>query len=188
MKALTPASIGFPSIGRTVFSAMFLAVMMGWVAATAAQDEAPKTAVVVAPPALPRIETNQPPAGAFSSGVNEVLRLADAGVSAEVMKAYVECAATAEPPTAAAIIVMKQHKVPDEIVTLMVRRGAQARVAVARAKQDAMARVLSARRRATGGLDPDSYEYFQHYYLQPRALSSVYQRLSPYYYPWLPYP
>ena len=30
-------------------------------------------------------------------------------------------------------------------------------------------------------LDPESYEYFQYYYLQPRTLASVYQRLSPYY-------
>jgi len=27
-------------------------------------------------------------------------------------------------------------------------------------------------------------KYFQHYYLQPRALASAYQRLSPYYGPW----
>jgi len=36
-------------------------------------------------------------------------------------------------------------------------------------------------------LDPDSYEYFQHYYLQPRALASAYERLAPYY-PYFPYP
>ena len=68
-------------------------------------------------------------------------------------------------------------------MALLLKRGAQVRVAVAQAKQDAVARSVSARTIASGGFDPDSYEYFQYYYLQPRALASAYQRLSPYYYP-----
>ena len=30
------------------------------------------------------------------------------------------------------------------------------------------------------GFHPDSYAYFYHYYLHPRTLASVYQRLGPY--------
>ncbi len=167
---------------------VFLVVTLGWAASAAAQNDTAKPGIAAGSASDRDPATNQPAASAFSPAVSEVLKLADAGVSKEVMKAYAECSPSADPPTAAAIIAMKQHKVPDEIVTLMVRRGAQARIAVARAKQDAVARVLAARRRAAGGLDPESYEYFQHYYLQPRALASVYQRLSPYYYPWFPYP
>jgi hypothetical protein len=69
----------------------------------------------------------------------------------------------------------------------MLKRGAQSRAAVAQAKNDILARALDLRKTGGGGLDPESYNYFQYYYLQPRALESVYQRLSPYCYPPFPY-
>jgi len=84
------------------------------------------------------------------------------------------------------MIALKQHKVPDEIATLLLKRGAQVRVAVAQARAAAVERARSSRNVAAGGFDPESYDYFQYYYLQPRALAFGYQRLSPYYYPSYP--
>ena len=123
---------------------------------------------------------NRPPAKALSPGVSEILKMADAGVSTEVIKTYVESSATVFEPTHEDIIAMNQHKVGDEVITLLIRRGTQARAAIAQAKKDAVARVELARRMGSGGLDPESYEFFQYYYLQPRALASAYERLDPY--------
>lgn len=127
--------------------------------------------------------TNLPPARAVSPAVKEILTMADAGVSMEVIKAYVQYSPSACQPTDTDVIALKKHNVTDEIVTLLLKRSSQARTAMLQAGNDALARALSARRMAAGGLDPDSYDYFQHYYLQPRALASAYERLAPYYYP-----
>lgn len=143
-----------------------------------------------APPATrtaPGLTTNQSPSTALSPGISEILEMADARVSAEVIKTYVECSSTSYQPTGAEIITLKKHDVADEVVTLLLKRGAQVRSAALQARNGGLARALSPRRMASGGLDPDSYDYFQYYYLQPRALASVYQTLSPYYYPSFPY-
>jgi len=125
--------------------------------------------------------------GVLSPGVGEILKMADGGVAAEVIKTYIECSPTPPQPTDADVIALKQHKVPDEIATLLLKRAAQVRVAIAQARAAAVERARSGRNAAAGGFDPESYDYFQYYYLQPRALASAYQRLSPYYYPSYPY-
>jgi len=119
---------------------------------------------------------------ARSEGVDDILKLADAGITTEVIKAYVECSAPIIQLTAADIIALKSHDVADEIIILMVKRDAEARAAVNRVRQDDLAVKLESRRRAAGGWDPEGYDYFQYHYLQPRALASGYQRLAPYYY------
>ncbi len=127
------------------------------------------------------LTTNQAPAPPLSLGMNEILKMVDAGVSSPVIKTYIECSAIPYQPTGADVIVLKQHHAADEIVTLLLKRGARVRTAIAQARKDVLERALSARNAASGGLDPESYEYFQHYYLQPRALASAYERLAPYY-------
>lgn len=114
-----------------------------------------------------------------SSFVNAVIRLADAGVSIPVIVTFIECSKSAEPLTAADLIALKQHNVADEIVTLLLTQTAKARALAVQRKQEAVARALAARNARTGGIDPESYEYFQHHYLQPRAMSSGYHRISP---------
>ena len=130
-------------------------------------------------PAAQSTATNQP--SSLSSGVSEIVKMADAGVSADVIKVYVECSTTAYQLTDVDVVTLKKHNVPDEVVTLLLKRGAQARTAVAQARNEAVAHALSSRNMASGGLDPNSYDYFQYYYLQPRALASAYARLYPYY-------
>jgi len=153
----------------------------------AAQEAQVETIPAAATQAGQGLATNPPPAAALSSGASEILKMADAGVSTVVIKAYIESSPTVWQPTDVDLIALKKHNVSDEVATLLLKRSAQARTAVAQARKDAVGRAISARRMASGGLDPDSYEYFQYYYLQPRALAYAYQRLSPYYYPSFPY-
>jgi hypothetical protein len=127
--------------------------------------------------------TNAPAATALSPGLNEVLKLADANVSSEVLKAYIECSPMAAPPTATDIIALKKHNVPDEIVTLLLKQGTETRATVTQARANALAKALASRNRVSGGFDPQGHDYFQYYYLQPRALAYSYDRLFPYYYP-----
>jgi hypothetical protein len=132
--------------------------------------------------------TNSPPPAVLSPAVGDILKLADAGVSQDVIRTYVECSATPCQPTGADLIALKQHKVGDDIATLLLKRAAQARVAVAQARAQAIQQVISARNASSGGLDPEGYDYFRFNYLQPRAMAFAYQQLSPYYYPSYGYP
>src|SRR5271157_2069431 len=95
--------------------------------------------------------TNSVATGVLSPGVGDILKMADAGVSMEVIKTYIECSPTKPQPTDADMIALKQHNVPDEIATLLLKRGAQVRVAVAQARAAAVERVLSSRNMAAGG-------------------------------------
>ncbi len=123
-----------------------------------------------------------------SEGVADILKMADAGVSKGVITAYIENSDRAYKLTHEDIIALKKHNVDDEVVTLMLKRGAQIRAAVTQARNDALARALASRNMAGGGFDPEGYDYFQYHYLQPRALQSAYERLGPYYYyPPVPY-
>jgi len=132
--------------------------------------------------------TSQSSSAAISPGVTEILKMADAGVSAEVIKTYVESSPVAPQPTDDDVIAMKKHNVGDDVVTLLLKRGAEARSRTAVAKQEAVAQVISTRRASSGGFEPESYDYFRHYYLQPRALASANQRLYPYYGPYFARP
>lgn len=164
-----------------------LAAILCWRAPASAQENSAQRASPLATKAEQAVATNLPPSRALSPGVGEILKMADAGVSMEVIKAYVECSPIPYQPTGEDVIALKNHKVADEVVTILLKRGAQVRAALVQARNDALARALASRRMASGGLDPESYEYFQHYYLQPRALASAYERLAPYSYSSFPF-
>jgi hypothetical protein len=165
----------------TSFHAL-LAIMILWALGTLGQQSNGQSVSAPASHPNPVMTTNQQPSQALAPGVKDILQLADAGVSSEVIKSYVEYSATPYQPTGPDIIALKAHNVSDEIVTLLLKRGAQVRTAIAQARSDALTRALSARK-GSSGLDPESYDYFRYYYLQPRALASAYERLFPYYNP-----
>jgi len=125
--------------------------------------------------------SKQASAAPLSPRVAEVIKMVDAEVSTQVIVTYIESAATAPQPTEQDIIAMKEHKVDDEIVKLLLKRGAAARIASNDAKKEALLRVVESRRATTGGIDAESYDYFRAYYLQPRAMAAANQRLYPYY-------
>jgi hypothetical protein len=135
---------------------------------------------------------SQPSAEALSPVTMAVLKMADAGVSTPVIKTYVEGLLSTDPLTGADIIALKKHNVADEVVTTLLKQGAKTQALKAQLKNEAVARALAARNARFGGMDPESYEYFQYNYLRPRTLASAYRGLyrgfSPYYGPWGSYP
>lgn len=123
------------------------------------------------------------PLGELSPLVREVIQMSEAGVSANVIQAYVEASESLEQLSAPDLMALKTHGIADDLVTGMVQRSAKARALDARQRADAVARLVAARNARSGGVDPESYDYFRLYYLQPRALATAYRRLGPYAYP-----
>lgn len=132
-----------------------------------------------------------------SDRVQEILRMADAKVSPEVIKTYILSGSVAYTPSAADIIALKEHNVGDDITTALMKRSAeltkqpkpaesQPAARSAPAKVPAPVVAVPAYSLAYPGyvhLDPEGYDFFRYYYLHPRTLEYVGQRLSPYYAP-----
>src|SRR5689334_23028047 len=71
-----------------------------------------------------------PQAGAsvrFSTGIPEILKMIDAKVDVEIIKAFIKNSLVAYNPSAGEIIAMKDRGVPNEIVTAMIQRGGELR-------------------------------------------------------------
>ncbi len=165
-----------------------LAVCVTLVTTAAAEDIRTNSTAAASTRTDPARSKTQTSSTITSEGVADILKMADAGVSKGVITAYIENSDRAYKLTHEDIIALKKHNVDDEVVTLMLKRGAQIRAAVTQARNDALARALASRDTAGGGFDPEGYDYFQYHYLQPRALQSAYERLGPYYYyPPVPY-
>lgn len=132
------------------------------VTATAETKPAPTPKTAAAAPAL-------------SPGVAEIVKMAAAGVDAEIVRNFVAQSKTPYALTANDIIALKEKKVPDEVTAAMLLRGQQ----INAPKQAVKPRIVQ--QLSTGGeLDTESYEFFQNHYLYPRALSSSYKTLAPY--------
>lgn len=110
----------------------------------------------------------------LSAGTQDLIRMAEAGVAKEVMKAYVENASVAFVPSAADMIQMKERGVPDEVTLALLKRSGEVR-------RQPRPPGLPIRSQSTGQMDPEGYDYFQYHYLYPRTLASAYGRLN--YYP-----
>ena len=115
-----------------------------------------------------------------SAGVSDILKMLEAGISKDVIKLYVETAAVPFHPTAADLILLKNRGVSDEITMAMLKRAGQPE---ASEKSGPSSAAGSAQPRVIimpgyTGPDPESYVYFRYYYLHPRTLASVYQRLG----------
>jgi len=111
-----------------------------------------------------------------NESVAEVLKMLDAKVSKEVIKAYIDGSTAPCNPTAADIIALKEHGATDDITTALLKRGTEVRAQAAQAAVANAGAVAAAPVR----LDPESYDYFTQYYLYPRTLASVNQRLGIY--------
>jgi hypothetical protein len=118
----------------------------------------------------------------FSAGVDEILKMLQAGVSTNVIKAYIESSPVAYSLSAGDIIALKKRAVPDELTTAMVTRGGTLRTQASQSSNlNVLPRVYSRGNRSYGTLDPEGYDYFQYYYLYPRTLADANQRLyAPY--------
>ncbi len=129
--------------------------------------------------------------GPISPAVSEILRMLDAGVSKEVVKAYLEGASVTSKPTPSDMILLKERGVPDDVTVALLKRSAQIpAVSPTQPSQGLSSGVSQVAPAANNGnspyLDPESYQYFQYYYLYPRSLAYAYDRLG--LYPWSYYP
>ncbi len=127
-----------------------------------------------------------------SPGVTEVVNMLEAGVSKEVVKAYIENSATAYNPSPADLIALKQHGVADDVTLALLNHGSEAGAraahALAVATTPAAVPVQTAEPAVATPVrivnsyapDPESYDYFQRYYLpqNPRQCLSN-SRLQP---------
>jgi hypothetical protein len=145
-----------------------IAVLLGASVAFAATGREPATA------------SNSPPAGAVkhSTGVDEILTMTQAGVSSEVLKTYVESSQIPYNLNATDLIDLKQHGVPDDLTMAMLKRGANLRTQAGQSSNlNSTSPAYPVSRSRHGLLDPESYNYFQYYYLYPRTLAAANQRL-----------
>ena len=86
-----------------------------------------RAAVDAANPLPPAVmeSTNKPVR--FSRGIDDVVKMLDAGVAKEVVKTYVDISPIPFRPSAEEIIALNQHGVPSDIVNAMILRGAMLR-------------------------------------------------------------
>jgi hypothetical protein len=127
----------------------------------------------------------------YPVGVGEILKMVQAGVSKDVMKTYIESAQIAPHLSAADLVTLKEHGVPDDLTVALLKRSSElaAQDKQAGVSTEAPAKVsgtmslnelvalLRSNQASASRLDPESYDYFQHYYLYPRTLASANQRL-----------
>lgn len=121
----------------------------------------------------------------FSPGIHEIIRLAEAGVSAQIIKAFIERSSVAYEPTATELITLKQRGVPDEVTAALLKRGAElkpTRQSTHSTQKNVVAPAIVRDLSTSGRLDPESYEFWLYHYAYPRALSQSYRTLAtPYY-------
>jgi hypothetical protein len=129
-----------------------------------------------------------------SAGLDEILKMLQAGVSKDVIKTYIETAPVVAPLSASDIVSLKERGLPDDVTMALMKRAAEltARTDQAGATNAAPAKVtgtasldalVAALRRGqanTGHLDPEGYDYFRYYYLQPRSIAAANERLYSY--------
>jgi hypothetical protein len=128
------------------------------------------------------------PAGAAAThtSLTEVLNLLEAGVSKEVIKAYIESSPVVSRPTSAEIIALKNRGLPDDLTTALLKRSTQLQAEGPQAgatgatgspaqNSPAPAAPQPAQRLAPRPLDPESYDYFQRFYLYPRSVAYSYR-------------
>ena len=126
-----------------------------------------------------------------SVGAEQLLKLLQAGVAKDVIRAYIQTATTVPPLSATDIVTLKEHGLPDDLTVALMKRQAElaAQADHARASNaaparlsgtvslDALVAALRTSKPSGGYLDPEGYDYFQYYYLNPRAIASANQRI-----------
>jgi len=113
------------------------------------------------------------------TGIEEIVRMSEAGVSPEVLTRYIESSGIAYEPTGADLIAMKQRGVPDDVTVVVLARSSAIRAEYEAARRKIAAPAIVRTLSTDGQLDPESYEFFWYHHAYPRALAGSYQTLSP---------
>jgi hypothetical protein len=129
-----------------------------------------------------KIKAGETAATKYSVGIDEILKMEQAGISKEVIKTYIDNSPIPYNLSASDLIALKERGVTDDLTTALMKRGAVVR---AQANQAAVPGSAEPRASASGAslgpdrrghLDPEGYDYFWYYYLYPRTLASANQR------------
>jgi hypothetical protein len=111
----------------------------------------------------------------YSPMIEEVLKMESAGLSKEVIKTYIENSPVPYHLTAADLIALKDRGITDDLMTALIKRGAESSSEAAKLKPATPRE--SGRQRDYGQIDPEGYDFFSYYYLYPRTLAFANQRL-----------
>src|SRR6185369_16358386 len=109
----------FPLPGCKILAACGLLTAAFWSYPSSALD-------VIAPLGSPTAEAAKS-IPSYSPGVADVVKMLDAKVDPAVVKAYINSSPTSYNPTADEIVALKEHGVPDDVVTTLLERGAEVR-------------------------------------------------------------
>ena len=129
-------------------------------------------------PATVAASTNS--ASSRSRSIDDILKLADASLSKDVLLSFVASSSTFYNLSAADIIALKEHGVADDVITALLKRDGEVKNSVAAARGTTAAPAIVRRLSTDGYLDPESYDFWFYHYAYPRALSESYRMLAPY--------
>ena len=101
----------------------------------------------------------------------------EAGVSPEIIKAYVEGSPAAYDPNAADLIMLKTNGVPDDVTAALMKRVAEIKAINQKKKADQAAVQRSA---GPAPMDPEGYDFWWYNHGYPRVMSSTYRQIDPY--------
>jgi hypothetical protein len=173
----------FPGRTIPVFAICVATLVVG-----AAAQEVPATGLNDSAP-NPSQAQSQPAVALTNRGLADVLRMFEAGISKEVIRAYVESGPAIYELSADDVINLKRRGFPDDLTTALLKKRAAPRPpepnGTSAAAQPGRERIFAHPVRvpaasAYDAIDPNSYAYFQRYYLHPRAMAAAYQRLGVY--------
>ena len=142
-----------------------------------------ETAITMPDPQSKKPEARECSAATYSPSIQEMLKLADAKVSTDVLKSFVEHSANACQPSAAEVIALKERGVDDEVITALMNRSAEVKAQAGPSRARVAVPTIVKDFSTGGNLDPESYDFWYYHYAYPRALSYSYRTLSPYYPP-----
>lgn len=76
------------------------------------------------------------PAGTYSSGIAEIIKMLDAKVDAQVIVAYIQNSSIPYNPDAKELITLKEHGAPTEMLTTLLHRGDELRLQMAQGQSE----------------------------------------------------
>ncbi|MBI1176538.1 hypothetical protein GC207_03780 [bacterium] len=125
-------------------------------------------------------EEPKPKAHVLPKGIEEIVKMSEAGVGPELLQRFIANSGIVYRPTGADIVEMKKRGVPDEVTMAMLARDTEIKEQIEAARNRVAAPAIVRTLSTDGELDPESYEFFWYHYAYPRALANSYRTLSPY--------
>lgn len=121
-------------------------------------------------------ETTPAPASppVFSAGVGDIVKMVDAKVDPQVIRAYIQSSPTAYNPSANEIILLKNRGVQPELLTAMLQRGAEVRAQRSKVAQPAAPAPTATPQYAPAYVAGSQPVYQSYDYAQPVAYSYPY--------------